>query len=85
MFALPAAIVVIAVILFPWVFTLFMSVHEWKVTGATPYVGIANYAKMVVDDRFHWAFVRTLTFTAASVVAPVVLGVWAAVCFSTKF
>ena len=85
MFALPAGIVVVAVILFPWFFTLFMSVHEWKVTGETPFVGMANYAKMLVDERFQWAIVRTLTFTAASVVAPVILGVWAAVCFSMKF
>jgi multiple sugar transport system permease protein len=85
LFALPAAIVVVAVILFPWIFTLFMSVHEWRVSGATPFVGIANYAKMLGDERFQWAFVRTLTFTAASVVAPLLLGVWAAVCFSMKF
>jgi multiple sugar transport system permease protein len=85
MFAAPAAIVVAAVIVFPWLFTLFMSVHDWKVTGSTPYVGLANYAKMLTDERFQWAIWRTLYFTAASVVAPVVLGVWAAVCFSSKF
>jgi len=84
-FTLPAAIVVVAVILFPWVFTVFMSVHEWKVTGQTPYVGLANYAKMLTDERFQWAIWRTLYFTAASVIAPLVLGVWAAVCFSAKF
>ncbi len=85
MFAVPAAIVVAAVIVFPWIFTLFMSVHDWKVSGATPYVGLANYAKMLVDERFQWAIVRTLVFTAASVVAPVILGVWAAVCFASNF
>lgn len=84
-FALPAAVVVVAVILFPWIFTLFMSVHDWKVTGATPFVGLANYAKMLFDDRFQWAFVRTLVFTGASVVAPMLLGIWAAVCFASKF
>ena len=41
-FALPAALVVLLVILFPWIFTLFMSVHEWKVTGETPFVGMAT-------------------------------------------
>jgi multiple sugar transport system permease protein len=84
-FAVPAAIVVAAVIVFPWIFTIFMSVHDWKVTGSTPYVGLANYAKMLVDDRFQWAIVRTLYFTAASVIAPVILGVWAAVCFAARF
>ena len=85
MFAVPAALVVLLVILFPWFFTLFMSVHDWKVTGETPYVGLANYAKMLTDERFLSAVVRTLWFTAASVVAPVLLGVWAAVCFASKF
>jgi multiple sugar transport system permease protein len=85
MFAVPAALIVLLVILFPWLFTLFMSVHDWKVTGATPFVGLANYAKMLQDERFQWAVIRTLWFTAAAVVAPVLLGVWAAVVFASKF
>lgn len=85
LFALPAAIVVAAVIVFPWLFTLFMSVHDWKVTGDTPFVGMANYAKMLTDERFQGAIWRTLYFTTASVVAPVLLGVWAAVCFASNF
>ncbi len=84
-FAVPAAAIVLLVILFPWLFTLYMSVHDWKVTGDTPYVGLANYAKMLSDERFLYAVVRTLYFTAASVIAPLILGVWAAVCFSSKF
>ena len=84
-FAVPAAVVVLLVILFPWIFTLFMSVHEWKVTGDTPFVGLANYAKMLTDERFLSAVVRTLWFTAASVVFPLLLGIWAAVCFASNF
>lgn len=84
-FAAPAAAIVLLVILFPWMFTLFMSVHDWKVTGDTPYVGLVNYAKMLTDERFLYAVVRTLYFTAASVIAPLLLGVWAAVCFASKF
>ena len=84
-FIAPAALVVLAVILFPWVFTVFMSVHDWKITGATPFVGLDNYTRMFSDERFLWAVVRTLWFTAASVIAPVILGVWAAVCFASTF
>ena len=85
MFAAPAAMIVLLVILFPWFFTLFMSVHDWKVTGDTPFVGLANYAKMLSDERFLSAVTRTLWFTAASVIAPLLLGVWAAVCFASNF
>ena len=84
-FAAPAALVVLLVILFPWLFTLFMSVHDWKVTGDTPFVGLANYAKMLTDERFLNSVWRTLVFTAASVIAPLLLGVWAAVCFASRF
>src|SRR5215831_4254036 len=84
-FAMPAAAVVLLVILFPWIFTIFMSLHDWKVTGATPFVGLANYAKMLGDERFLWAVVRTIVFTAATVIVPMLLGVWAAVCFASQF
>jgi multiple sugar transport system permease protein len=84
-FAVPAAAVVLVVILFPWIFTIFMSLHDWKVTGVTPFVGLANYAKMLQDERFLWAIVRTMWFTGATVIAPVLLGVWAAVCFASQF
>ncbi len=84
-FAMPAATVVLLVILFPWVFTIFMSLHDWKVSGATPFVGLANYAKMLQDERFLWAIIRTIIFTAGTVIAPMLLGVWAAVCFASQF
>src|SRR5215472_10374568 len=84
-FAAPAAPIVLLVILFPWAFTIFMSLHDWKVTGATPFVGAANYVKMLQDDRFLWALIRTIWFTAATVIVPMLLGVWAAVCFASKF
>jgi len=85
LFAVPAALIVAAVILFPWFFTLFMSVHDWKVSGNVYYVGLANYMHLLRDDRFLWAVVRTLYFTSAAVIFPVLIGVWAAVCFARRF
>ena len=84
-FAAPAATIVLMVILFPWIFTIFMSLHDWKVGGATPFVGLANYAKMLQDERFLWAIIRTIVFTAGTVIAPMFLGIWAAVCFASQF
>ena len=84
-FILPAALVVAAVILFPWVFTLFMSVQDWHVGGERSFAGLANYSRMLADDRFQWAMLRTLYFTAFSVLLPVIFGVAAAVCFQRQF
>ena len=77
-FALPAAIVVFAVMVFPWLFTFFMSVHDCHVGGSRSFAGLANYAHLFGDERFQWAILRTLYFTALSVVAPLMLGVFAA-------
>jgi multiple sugar transport system permease protein len=84
-FILPAGAVVLAVILFPWVFTVFMSANEWQVAGSHRFVGLGNYARLLTDDRFLWAVVRTLSFTVLGVALPVVLGVAAAWCFHQRF
>ena len=76
---------VVGVILFPWVFTLYMSVHDWKVGGGHSFVGLGNYAKLFTDERFLWSVVRTLYFTALAVVIPMLLGVAAALCFAKRF
>ena len=85
MFAVPAAFIVAAVILFPWLFTLVMSVNDWKVSGNVYWVGFANYLHLMRDERFLWSVARTLYFTTAAVVLPVLIGLWAAVCFARKF
>jgi multiple sugar transport system permease protein len=85
MFTVPAAVVVAAVILFPWLFTLVMSVFDWKVSGNIYFVGMKNYVHLYEDSRFRWAVARTLYFTGLAVVFPMILGMWAAVCFATKF
>ena len=84
-FIVPAGLVVFAVILFPWAFTLFMSVQDFHVGGARSFAGLANYTRMLTDERFGMAALRTLYFTAASVLLPVVFGVAAAVCFHKNF
>jgi multiple sugar transport system permease protein len=84
-FVVPAGLVVFAVIVFPWLFTLYMSVHDWQVGGGTTFVGLDNYLRLPEDERFVWSVVRTLYFTFLSVVFPVLLGVAAAVCFHRNF
>jgi len=84
-FIVPAAVVVFAVILFPWIFTLFMSVHDWHIGGERSFVGLHNYYRMLTDERFGWAVLRTLYFTALSTFLPLILGIAAAVVFHRNF
>jgi multiple sugar transport system permease protein len=84
-FVIPALVVVLAVIVFPWAFTIWMSFNEWKVGSPTTFVGFANYLRLPTDPRFVEAVGHTLVYTALSVLLPVVFGTFAAVVFHAKF
>lgn len=84
-FALPAMTIVSAVIVFPWIFTIFMSVHDWKIGQARTFVGLENYARLLTDERFLTALLRTIYYTALAVAAPLVLGTVSALVFHKKF
>ncbi|MEO3470767.1 sugar ABC transporter permease [Roseomonas sp. CAU 1739] len=84
-FVVPCGVVVLGTILFPWFFTLYMSLHDYKLGGGQEFIGFANYAKLVSDDRFLLSIIRTLYFTALAVLIPMVLGLLAALAFARKF
>ncbi|MBW6399611.1 sugar ABC transporter permease [Roseomonas sp. HJA6] len=84
-FVVPCGAVVLGTIVFPWAFTLYMSLHDFKLGGGREWVGHANYVKLVTDERFLYSILRTLYFTALSVVIPMVLGLLAALAFHRKF
>ena len=84
-FVLPALIVVLAVIIFPWAYTIWMSLHEWKVGAPPTFVGLANYIRLPGYARFVESVWHTLVYTVLSVALPLVLGTLAAVVFHAKF
>ena len=83
-FVIPALVVVGAVIVFPWAFTLWMSVNAWTLGGDVSFVGFENYARLASDVRFWESLGHTLSYTLLSVIAPLILGTFAAVLFDSK-
>ncbi|WP_448952311.1 carbohydrate ABC transporter permease [Labrys neptuniae] len=83
-FILPALVLVAAVIVFPWLFTLWMSTNAWQVGSAPHFVGLDNYLRLAGDGRFWEAMGHTLSYTALSVLAPLILGTLAALVFDSK-
>ena len=84
-FIVPALVVVGAVIIFPWLFTIWMSAFDWKIGSAAHFVGIDNYTKLATSRRFFEAIVHTFYFTALAVVVPLILGTAAAMIFHREF
>lgn len=84
-FIVPALLVIFAVIIFPWLFTLWMSAFDWTI-GSTPhFVGWENYKGLLTNQRFLESVVRTFYFTALAVIAPLILGTIAALIFHRQF
>ncbi len=81
----PAVVVIVAVIVFPWAFTLYMSAFDWKIGEAAQFVGLGNYANLAVDRRFLESIVHTFYFTVLAVVVPLVFGTFAAIVFHREF
>lgn len=85
LFAAPALLVILAVILFPWAFTVYMSLHDWPVVGEPSFVGSGNYVQLLRDTRFLESIWHTFYFTVLAVALPVLFGVLAAVVFHREF
>ncbi|WP_105404451.1 carbohydrate ABC transporter permease [Neorhizobium sp. T7_12] len=84
-FVVPALIVIGAVIVFPWVFTLWMSVNSWTLGQEQTFAGLDNYIRLATDFRFWESLWHTLIFTVLAVVAPLFLGTLAALIFDAQF
>jgi multiple sugar transport system permease protein len=85
LFIAPALAVVGAVIIFPWLFTLWMSAFDWTIGSAAHYVGFGNYQKLAGNQRFLESILHTFYFTALAVAAPLLLGTAAAMIFHREF
>jgi multiple sugar transport system permease protein len=85
MFIWPALIVSSALIVFPWIFTIWMSLHDWRIGSASTFVWFDNYTNLATNRRFLESVGHTLYFTVLAVFLPMVLGTWAALVFHKKF
>ena len=84
-FIAPAVILIGAVIVFPWAFTLWMSLFEWRIGSKASFVGLDNYLALATNKRFIESIGHTFYFTLLAVVLPLVFGTMAALVFHRKF
>jgi multiple sugar transport system permease protein len=75
-FVMPAVLFMAALVLFPTVYAVFVSLTHWNLTDGTPrtWAGLSNYGDLLHDRRFWAALTRTLVFAAASTVFTLALG-----------
>jgi multiple sugar transport system permease protein len=60
----PACGLVLAFVLFPLGYAIYISLTDWPLIGAIHYIGFANYKELVNDPQFLHAVKFTLLYTA---------------------
>jgi len=75
-FLAPAVIIMVLLVIFPTLFSIYISLNRWNMTEteARTFIGLTNYASMLKEARFWEALSRTFIFTAVSTGITLVIG-----------
>lgn len=87
LFPLPAVLFIGLLMVFPVLYTLYLSFSTWNLTSGMPpeFVGFNGYMRVLSEPRFLHAVGRTLAFTIFAVAIEAVLGVAVAIVLNRAF
>jgi len=87
LFPLPAVIFIVVMMLFPVIYTFFLSFTNWNLTSGMPlsFVFLKSYQRVLSEPRFLHAIGRTFYFTALTVSVETVLGMIIALILNREF
>src|SRR5215212_9228303 len=73
-FLLPAVLITLAFIIFPTIYALFISFHNWNLSAATgrQFTGLENFSRLFADRAF-WAAMENMAYYVAAVMAQYVI------------
>jgi multiple sugar transport system permease protein len=87
LFILPTAAVFTIFVGFPVLFTLYISFHEWPLLAPPgqerPFIGLANYQRVVTDVEFRKAFINTVYYVVGTVPVGMVISLLLALLLNT--
>lgn len=85
-FPLPAVIFIAAMMAFPIVYTVYISLTRWSMAGTPLFVGLENYTNMLgADTRFWHSVWRTFSFTIITLTGETILGIALAMLLNRDF
>ncbi len=86
-FPMPAVIFVVVMMLFPVLYTFFLSFTNWNLTSGMPpsFVMLRSYQRILREPRFLAALGRTFSFTALTVSVETVVGMIIALILNREF
>lgn len=86
LFILPALLFIIGIIIFPLLYSMYISFFDYNIfTKTPPFIGLKNYTDIFKSGYFWYSIGRTTYFTVISVGLELVLGFLAAALLNQDF
>jgi multiple sugar transport system permease protein len=84
---LPATLIVLAMVLYPVFYSLWISLHQYRLVRPDDvrFVGLGNYSAVLSDAHFWDALRISALFAVAAVVGVILIGLGVALLFNTHF
>jgi len=84
-FLTPTLIIFITFILFPVIFSFYLSFHEWNMfSSEATYIGLENYKRMFQSEEFWSVFKNTVIYTLGTVPLNMALALLVAIALNKK-
>lgn len=85
-FVIPACAVYIIIVLYPTVYSIYISLTKWSGVGEKTFVGLDNYINLILkDELFLKALKNTVTWTIWTILITVVLALLLALALNRRF
>ena len=83
---LPALLAMCAVLIYPLVYSLWISFFDWNVSSAEkPFIGLRNYAEAFTSSSSQFIFAQNIAFMVICIALEFLLGMALALLMSRKF
>jgi len=84
-FVVPALLLLLILIAFPLLYTLWLSLQRWTVINTTVFVGLSNFTRMMRDTRVLNSFMATAVFVVGAIALQMLCGVTLALILNREF
>ena len=73
-YLIPGLVAFVLIVVIPFVWNIYLSFTKWNGLGTPQWIGLENYAKLMVDDTFWQSFLHSIVFIFAMAIIPTILG-----------
>ncbi len=81
----PAAIIILALILYPIIYNIYLSFFDVNLEGGNTYIGLDNYSNVVFDPSFWNSVFTTILYVVCTTIGTTLVGLIVAMAMDKEF